>query len=588
VAAPVLVAGTTSTAPPSEAGGPDNEDAARPWTPSLTATVVGLWMLGVCVFAMRLAGGWIVARRLIVGERQSVSAETQAAADRLSRRMGIDRVVRVVQSSGVTVPMMVGWLKPIVLLPAAVLAGLAPAQIEALLAHELAHVRRHDYVVNLLQSVVETLLFYHPAVWWVSRHVRVEREHCCDDLAVAMCDRLAYATALGDLAALSAPASPALAATGGPLVDRIRRIVEPSGHEGDTGAGWVPVLAFVILSSAVIPIAVASGGPADSGPRSVAAATPQAGARAETSGPDAPQGVAGGVRRGVTGGVTGGVHGSVQGGVTAGAPGGVVGGVTTGIEEGVEGVLASGQRDVQASDARERQLRELAEQSEAIERNARQRLVEIQKQIEALALEQVDSRLKLQLGLLSTELDALNKQHTRLKERVEVGLADPAALASIESRMAALQQEIGAAARNRTIDAKQVELQRVRGSVEAELARAREDHLRAQRTLEALRTTGARDTPGALLTGTVEAAEGDPVRAGDVLVIEIRGEPDVPRAYAVQQDGTIRLPLSAPLRVQGLTATGVEQEVVRQLTARGLEHPSVAVKLRRRPAQEVR
>ena len=102
-----------------------------------------------------------------------------------------------------------------------------------------------------------------------------------------------------------------------------------------------------------------------------------------------------------------------------------------------------------------------------------------------------------------------------------------------------------------------------------------------------VKPTDARETRTALLAGTVEAGEADPVRAGDVLVIEIHGEPDVPRAYAVQQDGTIRLPLSAPLRVQGLTAAGVAQEVDKQLCARGPEHPSVTVKLRRRPAQDV-
>ncbi len=117
--------------------------------------------------------------------------------------MALDRVVRVFESSAVAVPVMVGWIKPVVLLPAAALSGLTPTQVEALIAHELAHVRRHDYIVNLLQSVVETLLFYHPAVWWVSARVRAEREHCCDDLAVGVCDRLVYVTALADLAAMT-------------------------------------------------------------------------------------------------------------------------------------------------------------------------------------------------------------------------------------------------------------------------------------------------------------------------------------------------------------------------------------------------
>ena len=86
------------------------------------------------------------------------------------------------------------------LLPMSALAGLSPLQVEAILAHELAHIRRHDYLVNLLQTLLETLLFYHPAVWWLSRQIRIEREHCCDDLAVSLCgDPVVYARALADL-----------------------------------------------------------------------------------------------------------------------------------------------------------------------------------------------------------------------------------------------------------------------------------------------------------------------------------------------------------------------------------------------------
>ena len=81
--------------------------------------------------------------------------------------------------------MVVGWLRPVILLPASALTGLAPSQLEAVIAHELAHIRRHDYLVNLFQTTVETLLFYHPASWWISRQIRAEREHCCDDVAVS-------------------------------------------------------------------------------------------------------------------------------------------------------------------------------------------------------------------------------------------------------------------------------------------------------------------------------------------------------------------------------------------------------------------
>jgi len=120
----------------------------------------------------------------------------------------------------------------VVLVPASTLAGLSPQQLEAILAHELAHVRRHDYLANLLQTAVETLLFYHPAVWWVSAQIRRERENCCDDLAVAVCgDRLGYARALVDLEGLRIEAPRlALAASGGSLTDRIRRLVGVPGR----------------------------------------------------------------------------------------------------------------------------------------------------------------------------------------------------------------------------------------------------------------------------------------------------------------------------------------------------------------------
>ena len=106
--------------------------------------------------------------------------------------MRIGRAIRVAQSAAVQVPSVIGWLRPVVLLPMSALTGLTPGQLESILAHELAHIRRHDYVINVLQSAAEVLLFYHPACWWLSRRMRVEREHCCDDAAIEVCgDRLA-------------------------------------------------------------------------------------------------------------------------------------------------------------------------------------------------------------------------------------------------------------------------------------------------------------------------------------------------------------------------------------------------------------
>ena len=135
----------------------------------------------------------------------------------------------IVSSIRIPVPVIVGHLKPVIVLPAAALAGLSPAHVEAIIAHELAHVRRHDYLVNLAQTVIETLLFYHPAVWWVSHHVRVAREHCCDDIAVTVCrSRHEYVRALLDLEELR-DGTPALAlgATDGSLLARGRRLLVP-------------------------------------------------------------------------------------------------------------------------------------------------------------------------------------------------------------------------------------------------------------------------------------------------------------------------------------------------------------------------
>jgi len=217
--------------PPAASGtiGHRLEALLLPWLPWLLAT----YSLGVLGLATRLAGSWAWLQTYRWRGVQPAAPHWQAAARNLALRLGLRREVRILDSARVNTPMALGILKPVVLVPSAVLLGLDPRALEAILAHELAHVRRHDYLVNLLQSLLETLLFYHPAVWWLSRQIRVERELCCDDLAVALCgDPLLYSKALARLEELREAGCPpphlATAADGGSLMNRIQRLLIPT------------------------------------------------------------------------------------------------------------------------------------------------------------------------------------------------------------------------------------------------------------------------------------------------------------------------------------------------------------------------
>jgi hypothetical protein len=216
-----------------------------------------VWVIGVALFSIRLAAGWRSIERLRRTHVTPAASELRARVAALAERARVSRPVRVVQSAAVRVPAVVGWLRPVILLPARAITGLTPLQLDAVIAHELAHVRRHDYAVNLLQSLAEILLFYHPACWWISRRIRAEREHCCDDVAVAICgDRLAYATALADLESLRQPPALALAASDGPLLRRVRRLLAPAPGTGSApawAAAILPLAAFaIVIGGAVV------------------------------------------------------------------------------------------------------------------------------------------------------------------------------------------------------------------------------------------------------------------------------------------------------------------------------------------------
>ena len=235
------------------------------WRPRLKAAfpwLVAGWTLGVLVLSLRLIGAWLRARQLRFDGTFAADPAHEKVLDRLVAKLGVLRPVRLLQSSILQVPAVIGWLRPVVLIPATLSSGLTIAQLEAILAHELAHIRRHDYLVNLLQALVETLLFYHPAMWWVSRQARQEREHCCDDVAVRACgDRKLYA---GALLTLEEHRAIALlpAATGGDLLARIRRIASPALSHAETSPRW---LAALITVGSVIALGIAAAviSPAD-------------------------------------------------------------------------------------------------------------------------------------------------------------------------------------------------------------------------------------------------------------------------------------------------------------------------------------
>lgn len=146
-----------------------------------------IYLIGVAVFGLRLAGGWLYLQRLSRTAVHPADLYLTELINRLRLALAIRPAVQVRESVRIVVPMVVGVLNPVLLLPFGLATQLSVQELEAVLAHELAHVKRHDYAVNLLQSVVEVLYFFHPALWWLSARVREEREHCCDDLAVQAC-----------------------------------------------------------------------------------------------------------------------------------------------------------------------------------------------------------------------------------------------------------------------------------------------------------------------------------------------------------------------------------------------------------------
>ena len=208
-----------------------------------------VWIAGVCICSLRYAVGWISLQRVRQRGVCNAPKSWQDTVTRLAIEVKISRPVVLLESLLADTPVVLGHFRPVILAPLGFLASLLPDQVEAILSHELAHIRRSDYLVNVCQRVIEALLFYHPAVWWISKVIRAERENCCDDMVVDLRGNAhAYAAALttlehSRLEQHRPTRKAAVASTGGNLVKRIKRLLYPKGSSGV----WAPTLAAIVL-----------------------------------------------------------------------------------------------------------------------------------------------------------------------------------------------------------------------------------------------------------------------------------------------------------------------------------------------------
>jgi len=325
---------------------PTTTDSLITFTKSHLPQIVLVWLTGVLLLSVRLLFGWLRAHSIAKKNATEAAPEWQRSARRLAQALKLRRAVQLLESAAVEVPTVIGWLRPVVLLPATSLTGLSTEQMEMILAHELAHIRRNDFFVNLMQAVVETLLFYHPAVWWISNRIRVEREHCCDDVAVAVSGKpLVYARALTRLEELRIEDAQAfVSANGGSLIGRIRRLAGARAESPNAPSRFVAgaalltvLLALIIAPSLPIRGEQQKADPPTPKPQvsqtTVEVKADNAADEEDTSNdPEAtdddttddatpaiaPRAIIAGVPGGIAGGIEGGIAGGIAGGISEG------------------------------------------------------------------------------------------------------------------------------------------------------------------------------------------------------------------------------------------------------------------------------
>jgi len=233
------------------------------WQQSLTGTfniVSIIWLFGVLLLMLRLAGGLLVIDGMSRRGILPLPFEWTQRLSLLAHKTGVHRSVTYLQSKKIQIPTVIGILKPVVLIPSMIISGLPADQLETILVHELAHIRRYDFLVNIMQTIIEALLFYHPVVWIISENVRQEREKCCDDLTIKVCGKVSlYARALARLSELQlTPVIPSVAVTGNKksILYRVERLINNQKMKTNTAER---LIAGLVLVTSVLVITLSTG-----------------------------------------------------------------------------------------------------------------------------------------------------------------------------------------------------------------------------------------------------------------------------------------------------------------------------------------
>jgi len=198
------------------------------WFNFHSETIILVWGVGVILFLLKLLFSWAYVHYLKTGEENKQLTYSMV---KIKERLKLEKPIKILESSRITVPMVIGIIKPVILFPVGVITLLSIEEIEGIIAHELAHVKRHDFLVNIIQTIMETLYYYHPAVWWISANIKSERENCCDDVAISLgMEPITYAKALVKLREIQTQKNPALAmalssSNRNQLLNRIKRIM---------------------------------------------------------------------------------------------------------------------------------------------------------------------------------------------------------------------------------------------------------------------------------------------------------------------------------------------------------------------------